>query len=65
MKTFTACAKIDGRVYCTLAAKDMEDAIKKLRNGYCDGDWNDEEWVSRPEIISVTDDETDEMFDDF
>ncbi len=64
LKEFTVCAAASARVYCTILAKDMDDAINRIRQGECDNaDWDNEEWVERPEVVNVTDDETGELRD--
>ncbi len=65
-KTFTVCASVSARVYHTVTADSLEEAIEKIRNGGCaNADWQDEEWAGKPKIVSVTDDSNGEMFDNF
>lgn len=59
---FTICAKIEGRVYATIEADSMEEAMEIATHNYIP-DWDNEEWISSPTPVNILNNETNEMRD--
>lgn len=56
---YTVCAKVVGRVYASVTAGSVEEALELVK----DYDWNCEEWVAEPVPVSITNEKTKERIE--